>query len=496
MIGIAALAFAIRLLSVLRGGGLLAMSDYDGVVYYTGADSLIAGRVPYADFVLLHPPGILVVLAPFAALGHLFSDSVGYATARVAFMALGAVNAALLTRLAWRVGPVAAVVAGLFYALWNPSLYADRTTLLEPLGTTAMLVALLLLVMNPRRTSLTPVIAGAAIGLGATVKIWGVVPVLVLVLWQYRAVGARAAARVAAGAAASISIVCLPFFLLAPGPMFRMVVLDQLERPVIKSSLVARLASIGSMNVTGIRPGSTGFEVAVLALTAAVALSAMLAWRQSAFRIVVVMLLATGTVLLASPSYFRHYAEFVAVPLALAIAIAMNQIAVWAGARGIALRTMTVAAIAAPLAFLMMSASSASFGSKVQWTNQDAVADVRGCVYADDPIGLIAFNVLSSDLRRGCHVWVDVTGLTYDPAARLIVNGRPVPRLDNPIWQRDLIGYLGSGDAAIILKHPAAKLTHPNNREIREMRLLARTPDYSIFARPGVQSVEGVSASR
>ncbi len=135
MIVVGVLAFLIRILSAMRGGGLLSMSDYDLVVYYTGADSLIAGRL-YGSFVLLHPPGILLALAPFAALGHLFSDSTGYAVARVAFMAIGALNAVMLTRLAGRQGLVVGAVAGVFYAVWSPSLYADRTTLLEPLGTT------------------------------------------------------------------------------------------------------------------------------------------------------------------------------------------------------------------------------------------------------------------------------------------------------------------------------------------------------------------------
>ncbi len=482
MIGIGCLAFLIRFLSVMRGGGLLSLSDYDGVVYYTGADSLIAGRVPYADFVLLHPPGILVVLAPFAALGHVFSDSTGYAVARVAFMALGALNAVLLAKLAGRLGLVAAAVAGVFYAVWNPSLYADRTTLLEPLGTTALLVALLVLLVNPRVTSRSQVIAGVAIGLGATVKIWGVIPVLVIVLWQFRSGGMKAAARVAAGAAAAIAAVCLPFFLLAPGPMFRMVILDQLERPVIHASVLSRLASIGSLSVTGLKAGSTNFDMVVFGLCLALAAAAVMTWRRRQLRIVVILLAATGTVLITSPSYFRHYAEFVAVPIALVVACAFQQITDWARTRHFSLRLVAGSLIVAPLAVLVMSASSVSFGSRIAWTSQDTVADVPGCVYADDPAGLIAFNVLSSDLRRGCHVWVDVTGLTYDPAAKLVVDGLPVPRLRNPVWQRDLVDYLSSGSAAIILRHPAAVLTHANNQEIREMHRLATTSNYSIFA--------------
>src|SRR3954464_7703888 len=78
------LAFAARLLPVLRGSGLRGILAYDDGVYFGAADALLSGRLPYRDFILLHPPGVLVVLAPFAALGRLTSDPVGLASARAA----------------------------------------------------------------------------------------------------------------------------------------------------------------------------------------------------------------------------------------------------------------------------------------------------------------------------------------------------------------------------------------------------------------------------
>ncbi len=92
--------------TLVAEAGLDGLHAYDDGVYYAGAAALVAGRVPYGDFLFLHPPGILVALSPFAALGALTSDVVGLAAARVAFWILGAVNAALLTRLAARYGLV------------------------------------------------------------------------------------------------------------------------------------------------------------------------------------------------------------------------------------------------------------------------------------------------------------------------------------------------------------------------------------------------------
>lgn len=493
ILGIAVLAFSVRLLSVLRGGGLFGLSDYDGAVYYTGADSLISGRVPYRDFLLLHPPGILLVLAPFAALGRIFSDPTGFAVARVAFMLLGALNAALLTKLAGRIGLIAALVAGVFYAVWYPSMYAERTTLLEPVGTTALLVAMLIL-FKPGRvlsrgassrgaSSRGYVLAGLALGLGATVKIWGVIPLLIVVLWQLRATGWRASARVAAGAGIAIVGVCLPFFVLAPSQMFRMVLADQIGRPVNSGSLLTRLASIGSLEFPLSGSGRYLIAVAVGALSVLVIVVSFFLWRQPWLRIVVVLMFTTGLVLVASPSYYRHYGEFVAAPLALTAAAAAQQLVEWAARRRGSIRAATMMAIAMPLAVWAVFAAMTTFGQYIPWQRSDSAEDVVGCVVSNDPTALIELDVLSSDLRRGCHVWVDVTGLTYDRASLLTRRGSPVSRLKNPVWQRDLYGYLSSGSATILAKTSIGVLSQAGLRELEELPPLAETPAYQIYGR-------------
>ena len=39
----------------------------------------LSGRMPYRDYVLLHPPGLVFLLTPFAALGRLVGDANGWA---------------------------------------------------------------------------------------------------------------------------------------------------------------------------------------------------------------------------------------------------------------------------------------------------------------------------------------------------------------------------------------------------------------------------------
>ena len=127
------------------GPGVRGYHGYDDGVYFASAVALVHGELPYRDFLFLHPPGVTLALTPFAALTHLVSDSDALVAARVGFMLVGAASAALVTRIAWRWGIAAAVVGGLLYAVASPAAYADRLTLLEPLGTVTLLGGVLLL---------------------------------------------------------------------------------------------------------------------------------------------------------------------------------------------------------------------------------------------------------------------------------------------------------------------------------------------------------------
>jgi hypothetical protein len=75
---------------------------------------------------------MLLLLAPFALVGQLTSDSYGFAAARVAWMLLGALNAVLIWRIVRPIGLVAALFGALSYAVFYPAVYADHTTLQSP----------------------------------------------------------------------------------------------------------------------------------------------------------------------------------------------------------------------------------------------------------------------------------------------------------------------------------------------------------------------------
>jgi hypothetical protein len=109
------------------------------------------------------------------------------------------------------------------------------------------------------------------------------------------------------GAAGAVSAICLPFFLMAPGDMFRMVVTDQLGRQRMHITLIERLYSLSSVRVWMPDARSLSIMVAsggVLTLTAL-----LLAWHERSGRVVIVLLVTQTALLLQGPSYFpatRH----------------------------------------------------------------------------------------------------------------------------------------------------------------------------------------------
>ena len=113
--GIAIFLFAllVRVISLFTAGGLDSVQGYDDGVYYGASAAFVHGLLPYKDFVLVHPPGILLILAPFIYFSHLTNDFIGLVSARFVFMLIGATSTALIYRIGKRFNQTAAVIAAL-----------------------------------------------------------------------------------------------------------------------------------------------------------------------------------------------------------------------------------------------------------------------------------------------------------------------------------------------------------------------------------------------
>ena len=224
---IAVVAFVLRFAWTARGDGLHGIGGYDDGVYYASAASMVAGRMPYRDFLLLQPPLLQLVLVPFAAAARLVGDSNAFVAARIVFMAIGALNTVLIAMVLRRFGAGAVVTGTVFYALFAPAVHGERSALLEPLGTLGLLIAMVLLASaSPKRPRLLAFLAGVALAAAVGAKLWYVLPAVLVLAAYWRRILFAAIGAVAGGLA-----IFLPFFVAAPANMWRQLVLDQLGRP-------------------------------------------------------------------------------------------------------------------------------------------------------------------------------------------------------------------------------------------------------------------------
>jgi alpha-1,2-mannosyltransferase len=454
---LAAVALVARLAPVLRGGGLGGVLAYDDGVYYSAADALLSGRLPYRDYLLLHPPGIVLALAPFAALGRVLGDPAGLGVGRVAFMLVGAGSSVLVWQVARRWSPTAGVVAGLFYALWLPAATTERTTVLEPLVNLGVLGALALLPSDlvagawSRPLSRRVAWAGAALGLAVVVKAWAIVPLVVIAWWLARAHGRRALSRFLLSGAAAATIVSLPFFLAAPRAMVEMVVVDQLGRPDNGVGTLERLARVESLPAG---TTMTGWAVAfvLVASTAAAVAAALLAWRRPRSRLWMALATAQFAMLLGAPSYFSSYACYAAPALALLVGAASSEVrdAVRRWSPGWAALATPVVGLCA---LLVLADHVLAQSEGRRFPAAATAAALRGvpCVAADSAAALIAGDVLTRDLRDRCPLVVDVTGLTYNQdTGDLPAGPTPLARLRDVEWQHLVTRYF-DGSGAVLL---------------------------------------------
>lgn len=465
------------------------------------------GLVPYRDFVLIQPPGIMLVLAPFALLGRLTHDTLGFEAARVFTMVVGSLNGVLVVWISRRAGLAAAAAGGLVYAIWTPAALSETTIRLEPWVTFGILLALAILTRSPGRPSARALLwAGAALGLAASVKIWAVAPAVLVMFWVWRRWGGRALARTALGTLAAASLIDLPFVLAAPTAMIRMVVLDQLGRSRTPGGAAARIASTllpGTSPPPGWTPGVLVTVLALIGLTGLI----LTCGRTLRGRFALSLLGLELVVLVMSPSFYSYYPAFAAPGVALAAANAIAWLTDrraahdWRRARlgkefgrEIVSVALVVVALLGGLGATVVD-SHAVMSTPIPATSLERSAATSRCVTSDSPDALILSNVFTRDLRRGCQVSVDLTGLTYDRDALPARPDGAVPRRSNRPWQRDLAGYLFSGQTIFIMRPSADGFDAASKRQLANDRVLCRGLGF-LFLRDGSRRTVAKGTSR
>ena len=486
---VVAAAVAVRLLPLLSQHMLGGLLEYDDGVYYDASVHLVGGALPYRDFIFLQPPGVLLLLAPFAALARLAGDPAAMIAARLAIIMAAAINVLLLMRLIRRsCGQVAAVAAGATYAAWGGAAAAERTVLLEPLIGLGLLSAMTLL--DPRARSGTragsraaarsgaatgsetpsatrvlsglrppsarvPVAAGVVLGLALAVKAWAAADVAVLGTWLLWRSGWRAALTLAGAALGAVAVVCLPFFAAVSGAMFHQVIVDQLGRterltpdPVV---FLHQVAGVGQLyGRSGAPPWAA---VAVLAMFAAAVLTTF----RCGPRIWAVLAVIQLALVLPQHSYTYHYIDFAAPALAACAGIAAAAL-LRAAARlgrlhGSAATVARLAMAVALAALAVQSATEVVVGSPAA-AQYRAFFAAHPCAFSDYPSLFSAADANTRQVGLHCANLVDYTG-----AALAAGNGQMLTRerfgnrsglYRAPAWQAQVRAVLAASDAAVL----------------------------------------------
>jgi hypothetical protein len=481
-----AVALLARMVPALAGAGFGGLYRYDPGVYYAAGTALGFGRLPYTDFVFLHPPAILLVLSPFGWLGRATSDHAGFVTASVGFMILGAVNAVLVMRIArrMRLGARPATLGGVFYALWPGALAAEWELRLEAFGNFCVLVGLLAWFAARDSMNRRPMLlSGIALGVAAVVKIWFVVPLLILLGASTLRRPGRGIGVFAAGAAGAMIAIAAPFFFLSPNAMWQMTIVQQLGRPASQRPYTDRLGDLTGVHRIAPHLGSTASAACYLVAGLLFAAVLVLAWHIAAARLLVVLALVQLVVLLVVPSWFDFYADFLAPAAALCVAAAAARApahAAWGWTawaerlRRFGWLPATLVAVVSVLALVFVKGDETV---PFPTTQLAAAVANRACVQSDSPTALIELNALSRGLRVGCQNWVDITGRTYGVDAPADGTGR----VGDATWQRDLLTYLESGDAVILLRPHHTGISRATMRALRRPGVLVRDGRYTVY---------------
>ena len=438
-----AVAVAVRLGPVLVHGSLRGLLEYDDGVYLAAADRLVAGAMPYRDFVFVQPPGVVVALAPLALLAHVVGDSNALVIARLLFIAIGAANAVLVARLAAIYGTTAAAASGLVYAGWGATAWAERTVLLEPVLNLGLLVAVTLLLRSPltRRRALG---AGLAIGVAALFKLWAAPVGLCIAVWLLHISPRRRQLKwYLAGCVAPWAIGALPFFAAAPGQMWREVVVDQLGRPRVDT--VAH--RFGLFAGVGTLPKLLPSAAVCLLAAAVLIVVVVLAWGAPGGRLWSAIAGAQIAVLVFAPAFFYHYTDFAGASLAMLIGLAFSRAV--RSTRGGVRALLVVGASSVWLGLAVVAMQRAVLPS-VDNSSLRHFASAHRCVWTASASLAILADAETRAINHGCGYQVDLYGVLLDSAGRRR-SGEPLaqrPEIEQ--WQRVVQSELRRSDGAIL----------------------------------------------
>ena len=350
---------------ILIWPGLMSVTQYDDGPYFGSAVRLVHGVLPYRGYAFVQPPGITELMSPAALESYLGGTAWALVLGRILTVLAGTAAVVLAGLLVRHRGVLAVLLTGGIIAIYPPAAASARTVLLEPWLVLFCLAGALAVFDGDRLTSRTRRLAwgGVAFGFGGAIKVWAIVPVLVIVVLCLPQV--RRAAVFAGGVAAGFVIPVLPFVIASPARFYDDVVVAQLARIGTRVPSWKRFNSMmGTPKfLTSTTVVALAITVVLFVIVAQIAASrvtrrppAPLDW----FAVVSAALIVV--IFLWPPYYASHYSAFFGPFLALSLALPVARLAAGLADR----RRPGAARAASPAAADLTAADPAMSGQAAQ----------------------------------------------------------------------------------------------------------------------------------
>jgi alpha-1,2-mannosyltransferase len=320
------LALLLRAYQLSRPGFLMGVIEYDDGTDFGSAVRMVNGALPYRDFIIVQPPGITLLMLPVALFTKGLGTAGALAVGRVVTAIASTAGVALAGLLVRHRGVLAVTITCGLLAVYPDSVAAAKTVLLEPWLVLFCLAGALAVFDRDRLAgNRRLLLGGLAFGFAGAVKVWAILPVLVILALTARQ--PRRAWRFAAGVAVGFLVPVVPFAALAPRTFYNSVVVAQLVRvDVARIPLGQRLTDMTGLAHLQNAPAVLLVVMSALILALTVGAS-VLATRLTGRRPGPLewFALATSGLVVAAflwPSdFYYHYAAFLAPFLGMAIGL-------------------------------------------------------------------------------------------------------------------------------------------------------------------------------
>jgi len=460
------LALLLRLFTLTRPGYLTGITEYDDGVYLGGSIRMTQGQLPYLDFSMVQPPGILELLLPVALIAKVTSTVKALALARLLTVLASTACVPLAGNLVRYRGVVVTAVTCGILAVYPPDITTAHTLLLEPWMNLFCLIAMNIAFRRGHLARPWMLLwAGIVLGFACTIKFWSGAPALVLLVvclvvsterW-------RRVRNYLIGLVIGFCAPASPFLILTPMAFIRSTIFDQADRQGSPVALGIRLANltglidiynnhgtlsfnagahsmyaagaaagIGDSNTLGLLP-----FLATIVLAAAIGAGYLLQRRSLSH--LEWLALATAVIAAAAvtgySAFFYHYADFPAPWLALTVGSASGALA----GRGVRFSTVAVRGFAVFIV-LVAALQIREIYPMRQSTAEGMAALIpnNACVVTDEVSLTIAADRFTA-LPPGCPDIIDSLAVTLVASNGVSVQGGAANRPDVvALWKKDL----------------------------------------------------------